>query len=145
LNTCIVPRNDNDMEGIYKYIAWPMCNEGMPSTALHYLETLYLKSVTWVKIESTDDLPKHGRKVIAFYKNRAGRSRRVMAQHFESYTRECNCEHECDCHYSELKDCYYYPEGWYELFDNCDEWSFMSIEGEVTHWMQLPNNPQVAR
>ncbi len=39
-NYCFVPSNDNDIEGIYKYLSWHAYNAGLPSTVFHYLEVL---------------------------------------------------------------------------------------------------------
>lgn len=102
-----------------------------------------IKKDDWVKVKTPDDVPRHGRKVIAFYKIRDGRmSRRVMAKYLQGYTDECQCEHECDCEYSDLHDCAYYREGWYEVVENYEEWGFIPIdEGNVTHWMPLPSCP----
>ena len=98
----------------------------------------------WNEIKNIDDLPEHGKKVIAFYKNRSyQKSRKVMAQFFERYKEECRCDDECDCEYSETKDAYYYRDGWYEIVDNWPEWSFIPIiEGDVTHWTTLPEDPK---
>ena len=64
-----------------------------------------------------------------------------MAQHFEAMKEECNCEDDCDCQYSKEKDNFYYPEGWYEVVENWDEWSFINIYDEVTDWKTLPDSP----
>lgn len=33
----------------------------------------------------------------------------------------------------------YYPEGGYEVVENCAEWGFITVtEGEITNWMPFP-------
>jgi len=41
---CDVPVNDDDIDGIYKYLAWHMNKEGMSSNCFHYLEVLKKKA-----------------------------------------------------------------------------------------------------
>ena len=40
MNTCSVPANDNDIEGIREYLIWSMQIEGMSSNAMHYVDVL---------------------------------------------------------------------------------------------------------
>ena len=35
------PSNDDDLEGIYKYLSWHLAKAGMSSNCFHYLEVLY--------------------------------------------------------------------------------------------------------
>jgi len=43
--------------------------------------------------------------------------------------------------YSEEKDAYFTPEGWYEDQWNWSDYSGISIREKVTHWMPLPELP----
>jgi hypothetical protein len=44
---------------------------------------------------------------------------------------------------SEEKDNYYVPEGWYEQLENWNEYgSLPVIEGDITHWIPLPDSPE---
>ena len=108
----------------------------------------WTKKMEWTKVydDNMKDAPKHpphGQKVIAFYKNKShGQCRRIMAKYVQGITDECQCEDECNCEYSELNDNYYYPEGWYEVVDNWNDWAFIPVEeGEVSYWMPLPDVP----
>ena len=49
---------------------------------------------------------------------------------------------ECDCEYSEEDDEYYLCEGWYEVIKNWDDYSSVTVEDFVTHWMPLPEPPK---
>ena len=54
---------------------------------------------------------------------------------------------ECDCsdgimEYDEEKDCYWVTEGWFE--DSLEAEINYHITWEVTHWMTLPNPPEVS-
>ena len=46
--------------------------------------------------------------------------------------------------YSETDDCYYWPEGWYELTEAGDG-TLWRLPGAVTHWMRLPALPARSR
>lgn len=41
---CSTPCNDDDIEGIYKYLIWAASKNGWSSDKLHYIEILYKKS-----------------------------------------------------------------------------------------------------
>ena len=49
---------------------------------------------------------------------------------------------ECNCEYSEEDDEYYLCEGWYEVIKNWDDYSSVTVEDFVTHWMPMPNPPK---
>lgn len=93
---------------------------------------------TW--IDATKESPPIGLKVIATYKNRLGKRRLVMAMWAKKFTIPEDSEYdELDSDYSEEDDTYYVPEGWYELIDNWDNFSFIRIsEGNVDYWTSLP-------
>jgi len=95
----------------------------------------------WNKV--TDALPESGKKVIAYYKNRYGKQRCVMA----FYAARNTIEQESDTDffdYCEDEDMYFLPEGWHEMIDNWDVYSSIAISGDnvVTHWMDLPDYPE---
>ena len=93
---------------------------------------------TWQPI---DTAPK-GRKVLVYYKNACGKGRTVLARYVAKHTEEDTSESDMDMDYSEEKDCYYWPEGWYEEIDNWDDYSSVKISQALTHWMPLPEAPQ---
>lgn len=54
-NTIDVPSNDNDIEGIYRYLGWHMYKHGMSSNCFHYLEVLW-KRATGTGVCGAEDL-----------------------------------------------------------------------------------------
>ena len=52
-------------------------------------------------------------------------------------------DYECCSEYSEEDDDYFVNPGWYERIHNWDEYSAVGIADEVTHWMPLPEPPEV--
>ena len=47
-----------------------------------------------------------------------------------------------DCEYDEETDEHYLPEGYYEVFNNWDDYSSIVIDYFVTHWKPLPEPPK---
>ena len=98
--------------------------------------------VAWISV--TDALPKSGVTVLACYRNRLGKLRRIRAHWIAAKTAEANSEDWDQCsEYDEATDTYYVTEGWYERIDNWGDYSAVAVsEGDVTHWMPLPEAPQ---
>ena len=98
--------------------------------------------VAWISV--TDALPKSGVTVLACYRNRLGKLRRIRAHWSAAKTVEVYSEDWDLCsEYDEATDTYYVTEGWYECIDNWGDYSAVAVsEGEVTHWMPLPEAPQ---
>lgn len=46
--------------------------------------------------------------------------------------------------YNEEKDSYEIPAGWYERIHNWDDFGCVGIYSNVTHWMPLPEPPEVS-
>ena len=83
----------------------------------------------WQPIETA---PKTGAKLIAWYLNRNGKARTVMARWL---TDEQAAETDADGVGLE--------GGWYECIDNWDDYTEVAIhEGEPAYWMPLPAAPQ---
>ena len=104
---------------------------------------LQSKPAAWVCV--TQALPKSGVKVLACYRNRLGKLRRIRAHWFAAKTVEASSEDWDQCsEYDEATDTYYVTEGWYECIDNWGDYSAVAVsEGDVTHWMALPEAPTV--
>lgn len=52
-------------------------------------------------------------------------------------------DYECCDEYSEEDDDYFVNPGWYERIHNWDDYNAVGIADEVTHWMLLPEPPEV--
>ena len=95
----------------------------------------------WVPVAKR--LPDSGRTVLACYRNEIGNWRRIRAIWVAANTAESSAESEIG-EYDEASDTYYDPQGWYEQIDNWDDYSAVAVhQGEVTHWMLLPEPPNV--
>ena len=107
--------------------------------ALSALPGNSVKGVEWQPIETA---PKDGRSVLIFYKNSLGKTRIIRAAYTQKFTEENDNDW---AEYSEEKDCYYSPEGWYEQMEHWDEYGscFVSTDSvaRFTHWMPLPKPP----
>lgn len=62
--------------------------------------------------------------------------------HTEKYSTPTEFYEDIDADYNEETDEYYFPEGWWEVIKNWDDYSCVSIEDTVTHWMPLPEPPK---
>jgi hypothetical protein len=94
----------------------------------------------WIPV--SERLPESGVIVLACYTNRAGNVRRIRAQWVAAKTSEYMADGDFG-EYDEATDTYYDPEGWYECIDNWGDYSSVMVgEGEITHWMPLPDAPK---
>ena len=94
----------------------------------------------WVPV--AEGPPDAGHVVLACYKNRQGKWRRIRAEYVRKHTKECEDVHNWEENCDEYKEVYYWPEGWYEVNDNHDEYGYIPVtEGAVTAWMPLPPAP----
>ena len=52
-------------------------------------------------------------------------------------------EYEGDTEYDEEKDCFWVKAGWWEtnFVEDNENWEIDPADGEVTHWMRLPDAP----
>jgi hypothetical protein len=101
-------------------------------------------ALVWTSV--ADRLPESGKTVLATYQNRLGKLRRIRAQYIAPKTREQNIDNdELDGEYDEATDTYYWNAGWYECIDNWGDYSHVAVcEGNVTHWMPMPDAPALA-
>ena len=113
-------------------------------TNIHERRILYSEIIElcqqsqWISID--DRLP--DKKVLATYKNSAGKNRIIVAEHFKRFEIESMGESDDYDEYCEDKDAYFYREGWYEQQDNWGEYASIFVnEGDVTHWQPLPEKP----
>lgn len=86
-------------------------------------------------------LPKSGEKVLACYRHRWFNLRPIRAFWTAAKTEEADSD-DARMEYDAATDAYYVPEGWYECIDNWGDYSSVAVtDGEVTHWMPLPQPP----
>jgi hypothetical protein len=89
----------------------------------------------WIPV--SERLPESGVKVIAQFKNSDGKIRTICAKYVTKFSEE-DYESELPCDYSEEKDCYFVPEGWYETIENWAEYTFVTVdEGEIYQWQPI--------
>ena len=62
--------------------------------------------------------------------------------HTEKYSTPTRFYEDIDADYDEETDEYYFPEGWWEVIKNWDDYSCVAIEDTVTNWMPLPQPPE---
>ena len=94
----------------------------------------------WIKV--SDRFPEPEQKVIAFYKNPLGKARTIMACYVPKFACLGYIDDDTDLEYDEATDESYLPEGWYE--ENEFEEVHYAVDGNITHWMPLPKNPEEA-
>jgi hypothetical protein len=103
---------------------------------------LQVTPAAWISVANA--MPKPGVNVLACYRNRLGKLRRIRAHWIAAKTVEANTEDWDQCsEYDEATDTYYVAEGWFECIDNWGDYSAVAVsEGDVKHWMPLPEAPQ---
>jgi hypothetical protein len=96
----------------------------------------------WISVD--ERFPDTSRKVIAYYKNELGKDRQVMAFYAKKYEieSESNDGSGCESDYSEEKDAFFIPKGWYEKIENWDDYSSLRIESAVTNWKERSPAPE---
>lgn len=93
--------------------------------------------------------PKSGEHVLACCEIRGlnGKKRHYICEAFYAAEKSITGSYDMDdldLVYDEDADEYYWPEGWYEVIHNWDEYEAVAIEDFVTHWKPLPEMPKFA-
>lgn len=107
---------------------------------------LALKSVKWIPV--AEQLPEAEQEVLVYCKcGRGGYICEALYIPPETYREDSGYEWDwevCD-KYNEERDDYAINPGWYERVHNWDEYSCVGVQDPVTHWMPLPEPPEVNR
>jgi hypothetical protein len=89
----------------------------------------------------SEALPQPGVTVLACYRNRNDKLRRIRAVWVPAKFEEASPDQDY-AEYDDASDTYYSPQGWYEQIDNWPDYSAVAVcEGDVTHWMPMPPLP----
>ena len=92
----------------------------------------------WRTVESAPS----AKAVLIAYKNRSDKWRIIKAVRYEQFQSEQDFDEYDTAEYCEAKDAYFTPAGWYELIDNWDDFSSVSVnEGKPLFWCDLPTFP----
>jgi len=139
-------RVSHPLDGWKTYAIYPDWAEGDDGFQIQPLYTTPQPAPTaaqdgWVSV--AERMPPAGTKVLAFYRNSMGVSRRICAEYIGKHWRDAfDFDQDCEADYDEATDQYYWPEGWYERVDNWDELTHLAVtEGEITHWRVMPAVP----
>ena len=94
----------------------------------------------WISVK--DEMPRAGFKVLAFIPDycASGNSRSTYALYAPPKTLEPSDDSE-DVEYDEATDTFYCLEGWYEANEYAEV--YWAITDRVTHWMKLPEAPEI--
>lgn len=89
-------------------------------------------------ISVKDRLPQIREMVLASLVNELGKRRVICAGYVPRFTIEAVTEEDND-EYHDESDTFYLCEGWYENIENWPDFESVHVgEGEVTHWMPVP-------
>lgn len=97
---------------------------------------------SWVPV--TEALPKSGVKVLGFWKNALGKSRRTCVEYVAPRTRTADGfwdDTPDDWFDTDESGTAWVPSDWYECVEGADEYPYTPIP--VTHWTTLPECPNV--
>lgn len=94
----------------------------------------------WISVDI--EMPKALMNVLVIVNENGAKNQNQMVANFiPKFTEESGCYEWSE--YCEDKDMHFIPEGWYANTTYIgDEYSSYFLEGEVTYWMPLPEQPK---
>ena len=87
-------------------------------------------------------MPTNKQVLIAYTRQGHSKQSVIKAYYCEQYDEEAGDQND-NSEYCEADDTYYIPAGWYEVIENWEDWSSVAIFGVITHWMELPELPNM--
>ena len=94
----------------------------------------------WISVD--DRMPNTSRHVEATYINKRSKRRRIIAFYAKQFEIGAGPTDDLELEYSEEKDEYFWPEGWYENIDNWEDYTAIKVnEGTVDYWRELTPLP----
>ena len=115
--------------------------ERLDAIAQTYMETVHEIEDKRKWIPVTERLPENDVPVLLSCKCGVG-TYICDGFHTEKYSVPMPFYADIDADYDEETDEYYFPEGWWEIIKNWDDYSCVAIEDTITHWMPLPQPPK---
>ena len=115
---------------------------------LHFFEDYSEAKADWNRrpdmwIPVAERLPESGHYVLLCCEIRPSMNRYVCDGYYaKAKSIPSNYDDECAVEYDEEQDEYFLQEGFYEAIKNWDDFSSITIEDTVTHWMPLPEPPK---
>ena len=114
-------------------------------TTANELSKMYDKLVDempdgWIPV--AERLPENNVHVLLSCRTYGGNKYVCDGFHTEKFSTPTEFYEDIDADYNEETDEYYFPEGWWEVIKNWDDYSCVAIEDTVTHWMPLPEPPE---
>lgn len=107
----------------------------------------FIRSQIWIPVE--ERMPDAETDVLALCKYGTCKGRYVCCAFYEpkgAFEEDSDFQWDCEAlgDYNEEKDSWEIPEGWYERIHNWDDYGSVKIVDAVTHWMHLPEPPEVS-
>lgn len=107
----------------------------------------FIRSQRWISVE--ERLPETWEPVLAYCKFGMCKGGYVCSAFYVApgtYEEDSDFPWELEAlgDYNEDKDSWEIPAGWYERIHNWDDYGSVAIYSTVTHWMPLPEPPEVS-
>lgn len=118
-------------------------NSGYRRTPQEAVDNWNRRPDGWIPV--SERLPESGKHVLLCCEVRPAMKRYICDGYYakaKSIINSCSFDYECAVEYDEEQDEYFLLEGFYEVIKNWDEYTSITIEDFVTHWMPMPEPPE---